>query len=315
MIPALRTRNVAEKAELTILKALAYFDMFSYPLTQEEIRDFMDHYAAEEEFQSAIRQLVFRKLIFKFDEFYSLRSEPALIERRIQGNLRARKLLPKAARIGTFLYKFPFVRAVAVSGSLSKNYADVKEDIDYFIITKQNRLWIARTFLHLFKKFTFLLGRQHFYCMNYFIDEKALLIQEQNIYSATEVVTLLPAAGMHTMNHFFQVNRWVEEWLPVHTAKHETNSSNKTFALKNILESIFNKDFGDRLDDFLFKWTTRRLQTKEQQGLRNLKGRVMNLVTGKHFSKSDPGAFQEKIVRMYEAKVDQLTSRLLNYPD
>jgi hypothetical protein len=204
---------------------------------------------------------------------------------------------------------------VGVSGSLSKNYADIKEDIDYFIITKENRLWIARTFLHLFKKFTFLLGRQHFYCMNYFIDEKALQIKEQNVYSATEVVTLLPVAGMDMMNHFFKINDWVEEWLPVHIARHKINPSNKTFIVKNILEGFFNKRFGDRLDDFLFRWTTRRWQKKEQRGLRNLKGRIMNLVTDKHFSKSDPGAFQEKIVKMYEAKVDVLTTRLLTCPD
>jgi hypothetical protein len=151
--------------------------------------------------------------------------------------------------------------------------------------------------------------------MNYFIDEKALLIKEQNIYSATEVVTLLPAAGMDMMNHFFKVNAWVEEWLPVHIAKYKIKSSDKSFTLKNILESFFNKRFGDRLDDFLLKWTTRRWQKKEQRGLRNLKGRIMNLVTNKHFSKSDPGAFQEKIVKMYDAKVDQLTNRLLTYPD
>jgi predicted nucleotidyltransferase len=229
--------------------------------------------------------------------------------------LRAKKLLPKAARIGAFIHKFPFVRAVGISGSLSKNYADAKADIDYFIIAKGNRLWIARTFLHLFKKLTFLVGRQHFYCMNYFVDEKALLIKEQNIYSATEVVTLLPAAGTDMMNHFFKVNGWAEEWLPLHIAKHKASSSDRTFIVKNIFESLFNKGLGNRLDDFLFKWTTRRWQKKEQHGLRNIKGRIMNLVTDKHFSKSDPGAFQEKIIKMYEAKVDQLTNRLLTYQD
>jgi len=307
MIPAVKIKNlVVEKAELTVLKALTYFDIFNYPLTGQEIKNFLGHSINEEEFRSALRQLLFAKTIFKFNEFYSLHNDPEMVEKRLQGNARAKRFLPKAAKIGAFLYKFPYVRAVAVSGSLSKNYADPKADIDFFIITKTNRLWIARTFLHLFKKCTFLIGHQHFYCMNYFIDEKALLIRDQNIYSATEVVTLLPVGGADMINLFFRINSWTADWLPVYEAKHELNISDKDSFLKKIVEKIFDKKAGDRFDDFLFRLTTRRWQRKEKLGRRNLKGKLMNLVTGKHFSKSDPGAFQEKIIAMYKNKIDQL---------
>jgi hypothetical protein len=124
----------------------------------------------------ALQKLVIEKIIFRINEFYSLQNDPLLVEKRIKGNDRASKLLSKAMSIGAFLYRFPFVRAVGISGSLSKKYADEKADIDFFIITKSNRLWISRTVLHAFKKLTFLVGQQHFYCMNYFIDENALLI-------------------------------------------------------------------------------------------------------------------------------------------
>ena len=312
---AIQIQDATLKAELSILKTLAYFDIFSYPLSEQDIKGFLDCHVPEEEFRSALKELILRKLIFRFKEFYTLWDNPGIVERRVQGNLRADKLLPRAVSIGAFLYKFPFVKAVAISGSLSKNYADVKADIDFFIITTESRLWIARTFLHLFKKLTFLVGRQHFYCMNYFIDEKALLIGEQNIYSATEIVTLAPVAGINAMNNFFKLNRWVEEWLPAHDWRHELNATGKNFVMKNILELIFNKGLGDKLDDFLYEWTTRRWKKKEQRRLRNVKGRIMNLITGKHFSKSDPGAFQEKIVKMYDDKVSQLTNRLCNSPE
>jgi len=316
MIPAVKIKTLAiEKAEQTLLKALAYFDIFNYPLTSGEIKNFLGFRLDEEEFRLAIRELLLAKTIFKFNEFYSLHNNPVTIEQRLQGNRRAKKLLPKAAKIGAFLYKFPYVRAVAVSGSLSKNYADPKADIDFFIITKANRLWIARTFLHLFKKLTFLTGRQHFYCMNYFIDEEALLIREQNIYSAIEVVTLFPVAGPDINNHFFKINKWTKEWFPGYTAKKELNISDKGSFLKNIIEKVLNKKGGDKLDDLFFRWTTHRWQKKEQLGRRNSKGKLMNLVTDKHFSKSDPGAFQEKIVAMYEQKIDQLKNCRPQYFD
>ena len=188
MIPAFDINVTTQKAELAILKTLVYFDIFDYPLSPKEIKSFLECHVDDEVFTFALRQLISDRIIFKVGEFYSLQNNLQRAEKRSRGNLRAQKLLPKAAKIGAFLYKFPYVKAVAVSGSLSKNYADEKADIDFFIIAKENRLWIARTILHLFKKLTFLLGRQHYYCMNYFIDEKALIIPEKNIYTAMEVV-------------------------------------------------------------------------------------------------------------------------------
>jgi len=313
MIQAVKIHKLAtEKAELTILKALAYFDIFNYPLTEGEIRNFLNEHVDREKFRSAMHKLLFAKTVFRFQEFYCLRNDITLVEQRLLGNRRARKLLPKASRIGAFLFQFPYVRAVGVSGSLSKNFADKKADIDFFIITKSNRLWIARTLLHVFKKFTFLLGRQHFYCMNYFIDEAALLISDQNIYSATEVVTVFPVAGKKTINLFFDENKWTDEWLPVYQRREVIRKDKNSF-LKRSLERFFDGGMGEKLDNFLFHWTTRRWQTKERLGHRNLKGKIMNLVTDKHFSKSDPEAFQARIVTMYENKIEQFRTRWPQY--
>ena len=227
----------------------------------------------------------------------------------MQGNLRAQPLLAKAASIGAFLYKFPYVRAVAVSGSLSKNYADKKADIDYFIITKANRLWIARTILHLFKKLTFLVGKQNFFCMNYFVDEEDLIIPEKNIYTAVEIVTLLPLAGTFTLNKFLEKNNWTKKWLPGYEHKRNLKTAEGGSGFKKFTEWFFNGTAGEELDRFLYRWTTHRWQKKEQQGRKNSKGKVMNLLTGKHFSKSNPETFQEKILTRYNDKI----SWYLNY--
>src|SRR5688572_22112099 len=164
--------------EISILRVLAYFDIFHYPLTKNEISQFLGKPFPEKDFGDILQQMVARETIFQYNDFYSLHNNPLLAPRRREGNLRAQKLLPKAFKIGRFLFHFPYVRAVCISGSLSKNFADEKADIDFFIITKANRLWLARTIMHLFKKLTFLTGHQHYFCMNYYIDEEALLIKE-----------------------------------------------------------------------------------------------------------------------------------------
>ena len=112
------------------------------------------------------------------------------------------------------------------------------------------------------------------------------------------------------MNRFFEVNRWTENWFPGYESPGNLKISEKESWLKKFTEKRFNKRRGDMLDDFLFTLTTRRWQRKARKGRKNSKGKVMNLITGKHFSKSNPEAFQEKVVAMYESKIDQLKNVL-----
>ncbi|HEX5654366.1 MAG TPA: hypothetical protein VFX58_14890 [Chitinophagaceae bacterium] len=289
-----------------VLKLLAYFDIFHYPLTRDEVCSFLRHFPAEEKIDQSLAILLDEKTIFCYQGFYSLQDNLLLVHRRKQGNERAVPLLRKAIRIGRFLQQFPFVRAVGISGSLSKNFAAENADIDFFIITASNRLWIARTLMHLFKKLCYLAGRQHYFCMNYYIDEMALSLEDQNIFSAIEVKTLVPVDGFHGMEDFFTLNAWTAQWLPGFADPLQSLPDSRPSVFKNTGEWFFNAMWGDRLDDFLFHKTRQRWLVKEARGLRNQKGVRMGLVTGKHFARSNPGAFQERVLAMYEKKLQQL---------
>ena len=289
-----------------VIETLAYFDIFQYPLTPEEIIQFLPCKVDEFFLQECLAELQEEKAIFHAQGFYSIQNNPLLGHRRKQGNQLAKKLSAKALKIGRFLYQFPFVRAVGISGSLSKNYADENADIDFFIITKANRLWIARTLMHLFKKFTFLTGKQHYYCMNYYIDEKALLLEEKNIFTAIEIKTLLPVSGEQTIKHFFGANKWAAEFLPAcHYRRQEKNDPRVSW-LKKILEWMLNGKIGDRLENYFFRLTQYRWRQKVKKGKRNKKGQPMELITGKHFARSNPGAFQEKVLALYDQKLSGL---------
>jgi hypothetical protein len=215
----------------------------------------------------------------------------------------AEKVLRKASGIGKFLYQFPFVQAIGISGSLSKNYADKKSDIDFFIITKGNRLWIARTFMHLYKKFTYLNGRQHLFCMNYYIDEMAFQIEDQNIYTAIEIMTLLPICGEQSFQSFYKANHWVNERLPACTFRVQKDKDPRSSWIKRATERLLNGKFGTWLENVLFSITQKRWERKEKKGKLNRKGEPMGLITGRHFAKANPGAFQEKVLALYNQKI------------
>ena len=291
----------------SILRTVAYFDLFNYPVSPEEIQFFLDQEVPSSEMSSSLETLVAEGRLFRLDRFYSLHNDPALAEKRIIGNKHADELLLIADKISRFLYQFPYVRGVGISGSLSKHYADKDADIDYFIITSSNRLWIARTLMHLFKKWSFIRGRQHWYCMNYFIDEEALEIAEKNIFTATELITLLPACGNGGLVRFFDANNWVTSFLPHY--KHRTSQVPPNppagFWKKN-LEKWLAGPIGDKLDEFFRHLTTRRWNKKEQRGALDGKGHRMSLKTDKHCSRPNPEMLQKRILALYGNKLEEL---------
>jgi len=304
--------NFEVKIASSILKTLAYFDIFEYPLKASEIRKFCEQKLTEDQFNAALNVLLSESFIFKLEEFYCLRNDFSVAEKRKKGNDRAALLFPKAFEIGAFLYKFPYVRGIGISGSLSKNFVDEKGDIDFFILTKANRLWVARTIMHFFKKLTYIFGKQHSYCMNYYLDETALEIEEKNVYTATEVKTLVPVAGSGSMTIFFATNEWTNGWLP-NFQNDEEKIADRSSGFKRFFEWLLNNRIGEAMDNYLFRLTTKRWLRKENQGKKNIKGRVMSLLTSKHFAKSNPDFYQERIIEKYNDKVAALRSQWPNF--
>lgn len=286
-----------------ILATLAYFDLFSYPLTMEEIFLYLPEKCGQDEFGYTLRCLVIDRLVHKFAQFYTLKNDYFLISRRINGNAKAAEMIPIAKKVSDLLIRFPYVRGVAISGSLSKNFADESSDIDLFIITAKNRLWIARTIMHCFKKLTFLVKKQDYFCMNYYIDEQELLIRERNIYTAIEVATLIPLHGDTSFEHFYAINAWTRLYLPNKCLRLTTAKAVADSPLKKFIERLLDNRLGNRLDSWLMKITAKRWQKKMEMKKRNNRGIIMAMDAGKHYAKPDPKNFQSKLIVKYTDKV------------
>src|SRR6478752_1074461 len=113
---------------LSVLRALTYFDLFDYPLTREEIGQFMDKRIASPDLDRTLQRLTDSTIVLNYNNYFCLKSPEVLVKRREAGNELAAQLIPRAMSISRFLYQFPFVRGVGISGSLSKNFADERAD-------------------------------------------------------------------------------------------------------------------------------------------------------------------------------------------
>jgi Predicted nucleotidyltransferases len=289
-----------------ILSTIAYFDIFTYPLKKREIWLFLPNVYDQSEFEIALQLLVNNSTVYVLGEFYSLQNNYAIANRRIIGNERAKELIAIAEKVAAFLSKFPYVRGVAVSGSLSKNFADENSDIDLFIIAAKNRLWIARTILHCFKKFTFLVRKQHFFCMNYFIEQDHLEIAEKNIYTATEIATLLPLQGAIAFDKFYAVNRWTNTFLPNKYLRVSTAKKIESPLVKWIVEKLLNNFIGNVIEDMFMRMTANRWALKTKKRKLNSHGIIMGMSAAKYCAKPIPLNFQNKFLDMYERKVFEL---------
>ena len=246
------------------LQCLRYFGIFKYPLTAEEVHRFNLAPSDFELVKSALENLVKNGTINRIERFYLHENKKEWIEERNKGNQRAYKVLAKSGKYVSIIARFPFVRGIAISGSLSKFYASEKTDIDYFIITDSNRLWIARTLLHVFKKLTFITGHQHYFCMNYFVDTDALEITHQNQYSAIEVATVLSVYNSPLIDKFRIKNDWISKFLPNNesTNNYEYVIPDRKHPGKRFIEKLINFCFPDRLNKRLMNLTDKKWRRK-----------------------------------------------------
>ena len=289
-----------QSLEISILKTVAYFNVFSYPLNVDEIVFFLDQPATEKEIIPALFHLVKTKQLFQFSNFYSLRNEPHLITRRINGNELALKDIKKAKAVARFLSWMPFIKGIAISGSLSKNFADENSDLDFFIITAANRLWIVRMMYAFLFKIASTLKLKNWFCLNYFIDEADLKIKEQNIFTAIEVATLMPLKGEGVCKDFFQSNNWVYQFLPNYKPDFSYMKNKRPIIVKRITEWLLNATIANKLDDKLHAFFKERFERMTAQNIQSEKGLTIGAYeAGKHVCKPLPQYFQPKILNKF----------------
>ena len=232
-----------------IISTLSYFSCFNYPLTKEELLEYI-HFGkfSKTEIENTISNLVIDQKIQKIENYYGLEIDANTIFLRKKRNQLANKMLQKAHTIAKFLKYFPFVLGISISGSLSKNSMDVDSDIDYFIITSKNRVNFSQLLLRGFTKLFFSQRfRSKYFCLNYLIDEENLVHQHQNLFTATEINFLIPLTNIDLFNKFKQKNEWIKAYYPnANTNSYNPKIKPLTFCkISNFWIFIFNNFIGD----------------------------------------------------------------------
>lgn len=300
---SVKTMTIAQSA---VIRTLIYFDIFKHPLKEAEILNLIQSKSIpQNEIHNAIAVLIRQGLIGHDNGFYFLNNNTGIVERRLRGEIIAAQYLKTAKRYSKLISKFPFVRAIALSGSLSKNFMNDESDIDYFIITAKSRMWVARTLLILYKKI-FLFNSHKYFCVNYFLSEDSLEVPDKNIFTATEVSFLIPTYNYNGYNRFREANTWVRDHLPnfpMRGLEHIIEEEKRS--MKAIIEKILSGFFGEKLDNFFFRLTVKFWKKK----FKHFDDITFDfrLRSRKNVSKHHPLGFQEKVLSSYAKNIQEFT--------
>lgn len=214
--------------EKSIIKTLAFFDVFNYPLTLSEIWKWLympDKKYSLRDVKHALEESDFLKSEISSQEgFYSLEGRDNIYLRRKQNNNLAERKFRRARNIARIYRFIPYVRMIAVCNSLAYSNAGEESDIDLFIITKRKTIWLARFFTVLLI-FTFGMrpkveNKKDSFCLSFFVDEDhlnihATMMNSEDIYYPYWVSQLMPIYNPDGLyEKFLEANSWYKEYLP-----------------------------------------------------------------------------------------------------
>ena len=129
--------------ELAVLQSVIYASLFEYPLTLEQLHATLVGVRASKESVASwwLKSDLLQSAVEHHDGWYFPAGRGDLVATRARREALSRELLDRDRQILSLVAGMPFVRMVALSGSLAHLNAEGSADLDLFVITAPNRVW------------------------------------------------------------------------------------------------------------------------------------------------------------------------------
>jgi len=225
--------------ETAVIKTVAYFDLFEYPLTNLEIYRYLRTEEGVEnaptflELISILENSHKLKTLLEFRQgFVFLKGRWGHVGARGERYAVADQKFKIALRGARRLSWIPFLQFVAICNNLASNNAKPEADIDLLIGVRHGRLYLTRLLVTIVLS---LMGlRRHgkkitnrlclsFYLTDQSYDLDALRIHEDDVHFAWWASQITPILGHENFDEFFQANNWLGRFIQVPSVKLPSN--------------------------------------------------------------------------------------------
>lgn len=260
----------AQSLDAAILRTVLYADVFDFAPTVRELHHFLlrrDPASLEEVRHALDGSAALAAALAHAGDLVALRGREALFALRHDREAAARRLWPEAQRYALALAHLPFVHMVALTGALAmRNPSSTHDDLDYLIVTRPGRVWLAR--LACVALVRWVKRRGTVICPNFVLAEDALAQARRDVYIAHEVAQAVPLFGAALYTRLRDENRWTFAHLPNAVgALHEGDIRSLGRAgrrLKQICEWVLGGRIGDRIEAWERARKTRRFAAMQQ---------------------------------------------------
>ncbi len=276
--------------ELAVIQSVMYASLFDYPLTLAQLQASLVRVRADADTIDAWWRNSSRlqAVIDQRDGWYYPAGRCDLIATRARREALSRDLLDRDRRILSLVARLPFVRMVALSGSLAHLNAEGAADLDLFVITAPHRVWTVTVATLVLSK---LFGWRKRVCMNYVISEHALKIEPEDLFSANQIIHLRPISGHKVFERFAKVNGFVRAFYPnfelpdLETSGPDPKNS-RPRDLKTFLERVITCGIApalERVSRYLYgRHLLRRAATWQSRDQVRLESECLKLHTSSH---------------------------------
>ncbi len=259
-----------ELLDSAILRTVLYADVFDFALTVSELHRFLMHYRAVPlaEVERALDlSPELQTVLARSGDLVALKTREALFGVRREREAMAARLWPLAQRYAAALAALPFVRMVALTGALAmRNPVSTDDDLDYLIVTRPGRVWLARLASVMLVRAVRLTGTE--ICPNFVLAEDALAQTRRDVYIAHEVVQAVPFFGGALYERLRAENGWTDSHLPnAIGSPHPGEVRESGWAgapVKRLLEWALGGGLGDRIEAWEKARKVRRFEAMRQ---------------------------------------------------
>lgn len=228
-------------AEAAVLRAVTYASLFQFPMTCAEARrTLVGLEISEFELMSLYRQSGFLQRRIEYRQgVFVLVGHDDWIEERAGREARSLRLIASHRRFLNVLCAMPFIRLLAISGSLAHMNASRDADLDLFVITRGPRVWTVTAMIVGLSK---LMGFRRSVCANFVVSDTDMTIAPQDEFSANQIVHLRPVLGADTYRAFLDANPFVRATYPNFDPRERRvfpfTASPRCASIKRVLETM-----------------------------------------------------------------------------
>jgi len=199
--------------EEAIARSVLYASLFDYPLTLAQLRQTLigSTQTASEILATLRGSAALSRVVEQHDGYFFPAGRSDLIETRLHRETRSRAFLAEHGPLLRLIAALPFVRMAALSGSIAHLNLEPGGDLDLFLVTRGARVWSTAVMVVVVAK---LLRRRATLCANFVVADSALAFDQEDLFTASQVINLRPLAGDDTYRRIVQCNPFVRDFYP-----------------------------------------------------------------------------------------------------